>query len=186
MLSEVFSIAFSVTWPNIFRYMYCFFLYFHILHFTWPKRWNFNVTHYMHAYHLCFGYTEGLHSSAFIHTCTCYDQLLQQISCNAQTGQHDLCITCQSNVTKYWCYFWCNVTSTGVVISGKFQHALYFLSVTVSFDPTTYTVAEGDGVANLMLVRSGGLTRTVVVTVTTAAGTAMGMTHYMYIVVAGL
>ena len=51
--------------------------------------------------------------------------------------------------------------------------------VTVSFDPTTYTVTEGvDGVANLMLVRSGGLTRTVVVTVTTAAGTATGMTHH--------
>ena len=51
--------------------------------------------------------------------------------------------------------------------------------VIVSFDPTTYTVTEGvDGVANLMLVRSGGLTRTVVVTATTAAGTAMGMTHH--------
>ena len=35
-----------------------------------------------------------------------------------------------------------------------------------------------DGVVNLMLVRSGGLTRTVVVTVTTASGTAMGMTHH--------
>ena len=47
----------------------------------------------------------------------------------------------------------------------------------MSFDPTTYTVTEGvDGVANLMLVRSGDLTRTVVVTVTTAADTAMGMT----------
>ena len=34
-----------------------------------------------------------------------------------------------------------------------------------------------DGVANLMLVRSGDLTRAVVVTVTTAAGTATGMTH---------
>ena len=51
--------------------------------------------------------------------------------------------------------------------------------VIVSFDPTTYTVTEGvDGVANLMLVRSGGLTRTVVVTVTTVAGTATGMTHH--------
>ena len=65
----------------------------------------------------------------------------------------------------------------------KFQHALHFFSVTVSFDPTTYTVTEGDGFANLMLVRSGGLTRTVVVTVTTAAGTATGMTHYMYNIV---
>ena len=51
--------------------------------------------------------------------------------------------------------------------------------VIVSFDPTTYTVTEGvDGVANLILVRSGYLTRTVVVTVTNAAGTAMGMTHH--------
>ena len=58
---------------------------------------------------------------------------------------------------------------TGVVVG----------TVTVSFNPTTYTVTEGvDSVANLMLVRSGGLTRTVVVTVTTAAGTAMGMTHH--------
>ena len=55
----------------------------------------------------------------------------------------------------------------------------FIFSVTVSFDPTTYTVTEGvDGVANLMLVRSGDLTRTVVVTVTTAAGTATGMTHH--------
>ena len=49
--------------------------------------------------------------------------------------------------------------------------------VFVSFDSTTYTVTEGvDDVANLMLVRSGDLSRTVVVTVTTAAGTAVGMT----------
>ena len=52
-----------------------------------------------------------------------------------------------------------------------------FFSVTVSFDPTTYTVIEGgEGVvANLKLVRSGDLTRTVVVTVTAATGTAIGM-----------
>ena len=50
-------------------------------------------------------------------------------------------------------------------------------AVTVSFDPTTYTVTEGvDNVANLRLVRSGGLTGAIVVTVTTASGTAMGMT----------
>ena len=56
---------------------------------------------------------------------------------------------------------------------------MLFVSVTVSFDPTTYTVTEGvDNVANLMLVRSGDLTKTVVVSVTTAAGTAMGMTHH--------
>ena len=66
-----------------------------------------------------------------------------------------------------------------MLVLDKFQHALYFLSVIVSFDPTTYTVTEGvDDVANLMLIRSGGLTRTVVVTVTTVAGTATGMTHH--------
>ena len=60
-----------------------------------------------------------------------------------------------------------------------FYNALHFVSVNVSFDPTTYTVTEGvDIVANLMLVRSGDLTRTVVITVTTVAGTATGMTHH--------
>ena len=49
----------------------------------------------------------------------------------------------------------------------------------VSFDPTTYTVTEGvDDVANLTLVKSRIITETVVVTVTTAVGTAMGMTHH--------
>ena len=53
---------------------------------------------------------------------------------------------------------------------------LYFLSVTVSFDPITYTVTEGkDDVVNISLVRSGDLTRTIVVTVTTVAGTDIGM-----------
>ena len=57
--------------------------------------------------------------------------------------------------------------------------ALLFLPVTVSFDPIFYTVTEGvDGVVNLMLVRSGGLTRTVVVSVNLASGTAKGMTHH--------
>ena len=66
-----------------------------------------------------------------------------------------------------------------MLVLGNFQLALYFLSVTVSFDPTTYTVTEGvDDVANLMLVRSGGLTRTIVVTVITVAGTATGITHH--------
>ena len=64
---------------------------------------------------------------------------------------------------------------------------LYFIShesyivdpVAVSFDPTTYNVTEGvDNVANLRLVRSGGLNRTVVVTVSIASGTAMGITHH--------
>ena len=48
-------------------------------------------------------------------------------------------------------------------------------SVTVSFDPTTYTVTEGvDVVANLRLIRHRVLTETVV-TVTITAGTARGM-----------
>ena len=54
-------------------------------------------------------------------------------------------------------------------------------TVTVSFDPTTYTVTEGvDDVANLMLVRSGGLTRTVVVTVTLGSASAMGNDTPLY------
>ena len=57
--------------------------------------------------------------------------------------------------------------------------ALLFLPVTVSFDPLFYTVTEGvDGVVNLMLVRSGGLTRTIVVSVYLAPGGARGMTHH--------
>ena len=57
----------------------------------------------------------------------------------------------------------------------------FFLSllVTVFFDPTTYTVTEGEGVvADLMLVRSGGLARTVVVSVNIVSGTAVGMTQH--------
>ena len=51
-------------------------------------------------------------------------------------------------------------------------------TTTCTFDPTTYTVIEGvDNVVNLRLFRSGNLTTTIVVTVTTAAGTAMGMPH---------
>lgn len=51
-------------------------------------------------------------------------------------------------------------------------------TTTCTFDPTTYTVIEGgDNVVNLRLARSGNLTTTIVVTVTTAAGTAMGMLH---------
>ena len=54
--------------------------------------------------------------------------------------------------------------------------ALYFLSVTVSFNLSTYTITEGEGVAaNLTLVRSGYLTRATVVSVTTAGGTARGI-----------
>ena len=46
----------------------------------------------------------------------------------------------------------------------------------VSFDPTSYTVVEGtDPTANLMLVRSGDLSRSVVVTVFTNPGTANGI-----------
>ena len=43
----------------------------------------------------------------------------------------------------------------------------------VSFDPTSYTVVEGtDPTAELMLVRSGDLSRSVVVEVFTNPGTA--------------
>ena len=51
-----------------------------------------------------------------------------------------------------------------------------FVSVFVSFDPVFYTVTEGeDGAAELILVRSGYLSRATVVTVTTADGSAMGI-----------
>lgn len=63
-----------------------------------------------------------------------------------------------------------------VLALSKFQ---YFLSVTVFFDPTGYTVTEGvDTVATLMVARSGGLARTVVVSITLTDGTAIGMTHH--------
>ena len=48
------------------------------------------------------------------------------------------------------------------------------LPVFVSFDPISYTVTEGDGFAELILIRSGDLSRATVVTVTTADGTATG------------
>ena len=51
-------------------------------------------------------------------------------------------------------------------------------SVLVSFDPTSYTVTEGeDGAVELILVRSGDLSRATVVTVTTADGSAIGMLY---------
>lgn len=51
-------------------------------------------------------------------------------------------------------------------------------SVTVSFDPTSYTVTEGvDATVELILIRSGDLNRVVVVSVTTMEGTADGIIH---------
>ena len=48
--------------------------------------------------------------------------------------------------------------------------------MSVSFEPTSYTVTEGeDGVVELRLVRSGDLSRATVVAVTTADGSAIGM-----------
>ena len=47
--------------------------------------------------------------------------------------------------------------------------------VTVSFDPTDYTVTEGvDGFANLRLIWTGDTSRETVVTVTTVPGSADG------------
>ena len=54
----------------------------------------------------------------------------------------------------------------------------FSLPVSVSFDPTAYTVTEGvDATAELMLERSGDLNREVVVSVSTMPGTAIGMTE---------
>ena len=48
--------------------------------------------------------------------------------------------------------------------------------MTVSFNPISYTVTEGlNPTADLMLVRSGDLGRSVTVTVTTRVGSAAGM-----------
>ena len=48
----------------------------------------------------------------------------------------------------------------------------------VEFDPTAYNVTERvDDFANLMLVRSGDLSRVTVVTVTTVSGSATGNHH---------
>ena len=58
------------------------------------------------------------------------------------------------------------------------QHLHFSLPVSVSFDPTAYTVTEGvDATAELMLVRSGD-NREVVVSVSTMSGTAIGMTEW--------
>ena len=50
--------------------------------------------------------------------------------------------------------------------------------VFVSFDPVSYTVTEGvDGAVELILVRSGDLSRATVLTITTADGSAIGMMY---------
>ena len=55
---------------------------------------------------------------------------------------------------------------------------IFVFSVAVSFDPTSYTVTEGDdGFAVLTLVRSGDLSRATVVTVNTADDSATGMEY---------
>ena len=60
----------------------------------------------------------------------------------------------------------------------QMQHLHFSLPVSVSFDPTAYTVTEGvDATAELMLVRSGDLNREVVVSVSTFDETTIGMTE---------
>ena len=54
----------------------------------------------------------------------------------------------------------------------------------VSFDATSYTVTEGvDEFAELTLVRSGDLSRTTVVTVTTGPGNATGVFCSVHIII---
>ena len=56
-----------------------------------------------------------------------------------------------------------------------FNSVIVFLTVSVSFELTSYTVTEGDdGFAVLTLIRSGDLNRVTVVTVTTSDGSATG------------
>ena len=65
------------------------------------------------------------------------------------------------------------------------MYPIFLLVIIVSFDPTSYTVSEGIGTAELMLVRSGNLNREVVVSVITMPGTATGMADwglYLHIV----
>ncbi|CAI8033447.1 CUB and sushi domain-containing protein 1, partial [Geodia barretti] len=53
------------------------------------------------------------------------------------------------------------------------------LAVFVSFDPVSYTVTEGvDGAVELILVRSGDLSRATVLTITTADGSAIAGSDY--------
>ena len=64
------------------------------------------------------------------------------------------------------------------IVQSLYTDLKSFLLVFVSFDPTSYTVTEGeDGAAELILVRSGDLSRATVVTVTTADGSAIGMLY---------
>ena len=52
--------------------------------------------------------------------------------------------------------------------------------MSVSFDPTAYTITEGvDATSELMLERSGDLNREVVVSVSTRPGTAIGIHVYL-------
>ena len=76
----------------------------------------------------------------------------------------------------------CTCTYMYVYVTRCFDHQCLhsypypYTPVTVSFDPTSYIVTEGEGeVANLSLVRCGDIGVTFVVTVTTTAGTAKGM-----------
>ena len=52
-------------------------------------------------------------------------------------------------------------------------------AVSVSIDPTSYTVTEGDGFAELRLVRSGDTAGETVVTITPGPGTAIGIANLL-------
>ena len=47
-------------------------------------------------------------------------------------------------------------------------------AVTVEFDPTSYSVSESDGFANITVVKRGQTTQALSVNFTTADGTAVG------------
>ena len=64
---------------------------------------------------------------------------------------------------------------------GISSYHVYSNTAVVQFSPITYTVTEGPGaIAILQLIRSGVLTGSSVVTVTTLQGTALGMNSIQY------
>ena len=67
------------------------------------------------------------------------------------------------------------------VVKMCFEGCIYnTAAVMVSFEPTSYTVTEGeDGTAELRLVRSGDTAGETVVTITLGPGTAIGIANLL-------
>ena len=94
----------------------------------------------------------------------CATSLTDRGVCFAKISFHSAFL---AEVALSLCFFYCHKEIIPVVIS---------------FDPTSYTVTEGDdGFVELTLVRSGDLSRATVVTVTTADGSAIGIVKNKHI-----